>query len=313
MTRNVALAAVGLILACSGSAVAQTIEECSSPGSFISSTVPPVVDSVTVGPAVIVTDVEVEVNLTHTFVGDLIIFVSSPEGSSLTLHNTAGGAADNMNLTFSDAGISYSASSLNCGCLMQPASGSFSIFDNEVGAGAGTLTVQDTLGGDVGTLNTWCLLLPSPIPPTDFVRGDVNGDLAVNTSDLIFILNAIFTPGSSQPGCEDAWYLAVVDAMAKTTCVQTACLSGLPWWEVDSPMDLADVRLGLAAARFHETRSSARRILARSSSGLLTQVSPTAAVAPRPEARTGVGLDSPEVRIAFEAETRGGPKRALGC
>ena len=64
--------------------------------------------------------------------------------------------------------------------------------------------MDDTLGGDVGTLNTWCLLLPSAIPPTEFVRGDVNEDLAANTSDVIFILNAIFTPGSPQPGCEDA-------------------------------------------------------------------------------------------------------------
>jgi choline kinase len=44
------------------------------------------------------------------------------------------------------------------------------------------------------------------------------------------------------------WYLSVVSRMAQATAVETACVRGLWWREIDSPQDLAGVRSALAAS-----------------------------------------------------------------
>ena len=49
------------------------------------------------------------------------------------------------------------------------------------------------------------------------------------------------------PSARNAWYLSVVDALARTDRVETVPITGLRWWEVDCPEDLAAVRRGLAA------------------------------------------------------------------
>jgi subtilisin-like proprotein convertase family protein len=79
--------------------------------------------------------VTVSVNLTHPYVGDLIVKLT--HGSQTwTLHNRAGGSADNIVRTFA----------------LDPApSGDLS--------GAWTLQVQDRAAEDVGTLNSWSLVV----------------------------------------------------------------------------------------------------------------------------------------------------------
>jgi choline kinase len=65
-----------------------------------------------------------------------------------------------------------------------------------------------------------------------------------------------------QPGSEKAWYLSVVDAMAKTACVETVSMTGLRSWEVDCPADLVALRRGLAASHPRHPLSEGRRLLA---------------------------------------------------
>ena len=42
-----------------------------------------------------------------------------------------------------------------------------------------------------------------------------------------------------------AWHLAVIDQLAARTRVETVCVEGLDWWEIDSPEDLGEARAGL--------------------------------------------------------------------
>lgn len=53
-----------------------------------------------------------------------------------------------------------------------------------------------------------------------------------------------------EPGSKKAWYLSVVDALARTHRVETADISGLHWWEVDCLEDLQKARIGLATSEF---------------------------------------------------------------
>ncbi|TRZ43964.1 reprolysin-like metallopeptidase [Robertkochia solimangrovi] len=101
----------------------------------------------------------VSVNITHTFVEDLIITLTSPSGKTATLISQQCGSGQNMNVTFSDDG-----DPLVCGNLpavsgtVQPQQ-SFSIFRNEPVNGNWTLTVNDTFTQDGGTLNSFGLNL----------------------------------------------------------------------------------------------------------------------------------------------------------
>ena len=92
-------------------------------------------------------DLEVTVNITHTYIGDLIVKLTSPAGTQVTLHNRAGGGADNLYTTY------YPAN-----------------FDGENQAGSWTLSVSDNANLDVGTLDNWSLTItssgaPPPPPP----------------------------------------------------------------------------------------------------------------------------------------------------
>lgn len=114
------------------------------------------------------------VNITHTWIGDLTVTLTSPAGTVATLHAGAGGSADDIDQSFAS-----------------------DKFDGENAAGDWTLTVVDAASADTGTLNNWNLTLTvlgdsTPVPPqaefsfeadglsvafTD-ASTDSNGDLA---------------------------------------------------------------------------------------------------------------------------------------
>lgn len=121
---------------------------------------------------------DVGVNISHTWIGDLIVKLTSPQGTEHTLHNRTGGSADNI--------VQH----------WQLAS-----FNGEDMHGDWTLFVSDNAGRDTGSLNSWSLTLtalaedvtpPGPVAPVaDFsyiatglsvsftdMSTDANGDLS---------------------------------------------------------------------------------------------------------------------------------------
>ncbi|MFN8178058.1 MAG: proprotein convertase P-domain-containing protein [bacterium] len=122
----------------------------------------------TVGQAVTLTDVNVHVQINHTWVGDLGITLQSPLGTVITLLDRPGVPAstngcnnDNMDITFDDAsGFNpetwcpgttpwYSGPAMPVTPL--------SALNGQSTAGNWTLSVTDYAGGDVGSLVTWSL------------------------------------------------------------------------------------------------------------------------------------------------------------
>ena len=77
----------------------------------------------------------VEVHIIHTFIGDLIVTLVAPDGSTYVLHNRAGGSADNINQTYT---VNLSS---------------------EVRNGTWTLRVQDAAAIDTGRIDSWTLNL----------------------------------------------------------------------------------------------------------------------------------------------------------
>ena len=78
-------------------------------------------------------DLEVAVNIVHTYIGDLQVYLIAPDGSSYTLHNRSGGGTDNINQTYT-----VNASS-------------------ETANGTWQLRVRDRASGDTGYLDAWSL------------------------------------------------------------------------------------------------------------------------------------------------------------
>jgi subtilisin-like proprotein convertase family protein len=99
-------------------------------------------DVINVGEVAEITSVEVYVDITHTYIGDLVITLTSPVGTMVTLHDRSGGSTDDMQGWYPTE--------------LTPAE-PLSAFVGEDTDGDWTIHVSDNAGVDVGTLNSWCL------------------------------------------------------------------------------------------------------------------------------------------------------------
>ncbi len=92
-------------------------------------------DAITVNRSGTATSVSVAVDISHTYIGDLVVELVAPDGTAQTLHSRSGSSANDIDRTYAPG------------------------FDGTGIAGNWTLRVSDRAGGDVGTLNGWTLTI----------------------------------------------------------------------------------------------------------------------------------------------------------
>jgi subtilisin-like proprotein convertase family protein len=92
----------------------------------------------------------VSVNIRHTYIGDLTVEVEGPDRTNITLHNRAGGAADDIVGTYSTGSGTLTASESLSGLV------------GHSGTGTWSLLVADTASGDSGTVESWSLSVLCP-------------------------------------------------------------------------------------------------------------------------------------------------------
>ncbi len=119
---------------------------------------PTVTSILTITDAGSITDVNVlNLEITHTWISDLDVTLSSPSGTSVQLFTSICGSDDNLSASFDDEAAS---GTLPCpptdGNTYQP-TGSLANLIGEPAAGTWTLTIADTAGGDGGELTGWTL------------------------------------------------------------------------------------------------------------------------------------------------------------
>jgi subtilisin-like proprotein convertase family protein len=134
-------------------AIVYEVEECVQPNLAIpDNNATGVTSSLTVATGGEITWARVYIDLTHTYIGDLRVRLTSPAGTSIMLHDRSGSSSDDILGWYPDD--------------LTPA-GDLAAFLGEDMAGTWTLTVSDHAGWDTGTLVEWCLNLGfAGSPPT---------------------------------------------------------------------------------------------------------------------------------------------------
>jgi subtilisin family serine protease len=80
--------------------------------------------------------VNADVDISHSWIGDLAVTLTSPMGTEAVLHNREGGSADDIVKSWD-----------------------LSAFNGEMATGTWTLVVNDNVGSDTGTLNNWGMVI----------------------------------------------------------------------------------------------------------------------------------------------------------
>ena len=135
----------------------------------IGSEVVPVTSTLNVPDSITIADVNVKVNINHTWDSDLAVDITSPLGTTRTLFNAVGNDGDNFTNTILDDEASIAIASGTA-----PFTGSYipdqslSAFDSQNGQGTWTLTVEDTYPfEDSGTLLGWSIIITPPLQSLD--------------------------------------------------------------------------------------------------------------------------------------------------
>lgn len=188
--------------------VCNTYNATNVPINIPASGTPTVTSTMNITQAGTITNVDV-LNLigTHTWVSDLTISVTSPQGTVVQLFTNICGNNDNFNLNFSDAGA---PTPIPCppttGLTYQP-TGSLANFNGEDLQGVWTLTVADAFNEDGGALQSWSLNIcfePDPCPSPSVAPTSI--DLAGVPFCMGGELTLSTVGGSLAPGAEWEWF-----------------------------------------------------------------------------------------------------------
>ena len=130
------------------------------------------------GHDVIYAMVDVTLNISHTYVGDLLITLTGPGGQVATLFDRPGypqstfGNSDNLDgiYVFEDFQPQLPESAGAPGGVITPGTygtsgpGFLFDFDGTVKTGVWTLSITDHAGGDTGTLHGWSITMTNLVP-----------------------------------------------------------------------------------------------------------------------------------------------------
>lgn len=122
-----------------------------------------ITSTIDVGAGGSIADLDVEINLEHSWFGDVDVMLESPDGTVVELFTGVYGTQDpDGSYTFDDEAAEAFGSHATlpaAGGTFTPEDDQLSDFDEKDSAGTWTLTVNDRVSGDDGTLRYWRLLM----------------------------------------------------------------------------------------------------------------------------------------------------------
>lgn len=131
---------------------------------------------ITIPDASIISDINIGVNITHPYIGDLSIALLGPSTRELVL-KTSNDCDDEENIigVFDDEGLPYNCLNAAASIAAKSIRASLSDFDGDNSFGNWTIRLGDFASGDTGTLNSWFVEIcettetPLAIEEPDFV------------------------------------------------------------------------------------------------------------------------------------------------
>ncbi|HET7505587.1 MAG TPA: proprotein convertase P-domain-containing protein, partial [Kofleriaceae bacterium] len=127
---------------CGGACVNGTFNSIDVPKSIPDNNATGITSNLSVTGNGTVGSLSLSLNITHTFIGDLVVTLIAPDGTSFIVSNRAGGSTDNIVIT----------------------NQAITAFNGHTAAGTWQLKVQDLAAADVGTLNSWSLTIAGSCP-----------------------------------------------------------------------------------------------------------------------------------------------------
>ena len=156
------------------------------------------------------TDVDVyQLDLDHTYLGDLEIYLRAPGGAEVRLFDQSCGSQDNMFTSFDDEADGEVVCPPTSGDFIRP-DATLAGLDGTVTAGDWTIRVDDRLNGDQGTLNGFQLKLclenaVLPVTWLDFTAAGRKDYIALNWSTADERANAGFTVERTRADGPEVW------------------------------------------------------------------------------------------------------------
>ena len=143
-------------------------------------------------------DIDIELDITHTYIGDLEVDVTSPSGTTVRLHDRSGGGDDDLNMYYDEQGGD-----------IPDGPGSLSDWEGEIVTGMWRMDVTDNAGSDIGSLDHWALKVASSgeeCPPVaedveTFTDADVDAVIELSGAsstggDLDYLVTSLPSDGS---------------------------------------------------------------------------------------------------------------------
>lgn len=109
-----------------------------------------------------ITDINVTMNVTHSYVQDLISAINHPDATQVFLVNRICASEDAFNITFSDGAGTIACTAPTITGTYDPAA-PLSALNGKAANGTYSLLLRDMYNGDTGTLNSWSIQVCSQV------------------------------------------------------------------------------------------------------------------------------------------------------
>lgn len=128
-----------------------------NPGAAVSSTLPPAIVELPVATGV-VTNVTLDLDISHTWIGDLTVDLTSPSGTTVNVYDGNCGLVVDLVAQYADGNPVFDCGNSAANLPASP-NDPFAAFIGESSGGTWTLSVADGVGGDDGVINAVTLNL----------------------------------------------------------------------------------------------------------------------------------------------------------
>jgi uncharacterized repeat protein (TIGR01451 family) len=209
----------------------------------------------------IIADLDVSIDLNHTFMQDLDVHLISPAGNDNGLFTDIGAAAvggpqTQMTIRLDDEAALPPAATLSTPLWLQPELAyRLGWFDGENAGGVWTLQIRDDAAGDGGTLNAWSITICEPAAAAACSAGN----------HLTTVFSTDFESGAAgftHSGTADEWQLGTPAFGPITTCnsgVNCFKTDLVNTYDINSNQDLVSPRINLTGLTAPVTVNWAQR------------------------------------------------------